>query len=249
MAKKVLREREFIKIKEVEVFGLERSIKASGLPMLGDFDGEFERTDNDYTIVIGNRDMSRAKHLGSCDTGEGHDNFLSGIVVQFNIEYPMYWTPQFQRYSFQKIVSSMSTMHRITKMNLDSILDPYASKRTKNYIKRLVTLYNEALVNYGNDGIFTIVKDNLDEVVEVISKTANEPTNPNYTYEDGNVSTLYHYIIVNLPQGQNKWMSVTTNYLQLKTMYQQRRGHKLDAWQEFCDWIESLPKFKDLCLK
>jgi len=55
-------------------------------------------------------------------------------------------------------------------------------------------------------------------------------------------------IIYNLPQSYLKIARYTTNYLQLKTMYLQRRHHKLDEWQEFCDWIETLPNFKEFCL-
>ena len=39
-----------------------------------------------------------------------------------------------------------------------------------------------------------------------------------------------------------------TNYQQLKTIYKQRRNHRLTEWQEFCDWIETLPMFKELVL-
>lgn len=42
---------------------------------------------------------------------------------------------------------------------------------------------------------------------------------------------------------------MTTNYRQLKTIYFQRKDHKLDEWHKFCDWCESLPLFKELCLK
>lgn len=34
---------------------------------------------------------------------------------------------------------------------------------------------------------------------------------------------------------------VTTNYLQLKTMYAQRRMHRRQEWREFCDWVKCLP--------
>lgn len=38
---------------------------------------------------------------------------------------------------------------------------------------------------------------------------------------------------------------VTTNYLQLKTMYYQRRDHSLVSWKEdFVNWVEGLPMFK-----
>jgi hypothetical protein len=36
---------------------------------------------------------------------------------------------------------------------------------------------------------------------------------------------------------------MTTNYQQLKTIYQQRRNHRLPEWQTFCDWCETLPSF------
>jgi hypothetical protein len=34
---------------------------------------------------------------------------------------------------------------------------------------------------------------------------------------------------------------MTTNYRQLKTIYSQRKTHRLPEWKEFCAWIETLP--------
>ena len=34
---------------------------------------------------------------------------------------------------------------------------------------------------------------------------------------------------------------MTTNYRQLKTIYCQRRTHRLPEWRVFCEWIETLP--------
>lgn len=45
----------------------------------------------------------------------------------------------------------------------------------------------------------------------------------------------------NLPEGFELTAGITTNYAQLKTMYYQRRNHKLPEWQEFCSWITTLP--------
>jgi hypothetical protein len=42
-------------------------------------------------------------------------------------------------------------------------------------------------------------------------------------------------------------MRCTTNYLQLRTIYHQRKNHKLkEDWGAFCDWIKSLPYSKEL---
>ena len=40
--------------------------------------------------------------------------------------------------------------------------------------------------------------------------------------------------------------TMTTNYQQLKTMYHQRKYHKLKEWGVFCKWCESLPQFIEL---
>ena len=44
-----------------------------------------------------------------------------------------------------------------------------------------------------------------------------------------------------LPRGLMYGARVSTNYMQLKTMYNQRKTHKLGEWRKFCDWIEALP--------
>lgn len=47
-----------------------------------------------------------------------------------------------------------------------------------------------------------------------------------------------------LPLGTLQTARITTNYRQLKTIYRQRKNHKLNEWREFCTWIESLPMEK-----
>lgn len=62
-------------------------------------------------------------------------------------------------------------------------------------------------------------------------------------------SDVFMKVISNCPMGLEQTMRITTNYLQLKTIYHQRKHHKLKDWHIFCEWIESLPKFKEYCLK
>lgn len=61
-----------------------------------------------------------------------------------------------------------------------------------------------------------------------------------------NAPCYEHFMLVisNCPLGVELFMRCTTNYLQLKTIYHQRKHHKLaEDWQEgFCkDFIEKLP--------
>jgi len=59
----------------------------------------------------------------------------------------------------------------------------------------------------------------------------------------------FQYVISNIPEGLQLTKRITTNYLQLKTIYDQRKSHKLEEWDYFCKWIEELPRFKELILE
>lgn len=49
---------------------------------------------------------------------------------------------------------------------------------------------------------------------------------------------LFLQIIYNIPSGFRLTARMTTNYRQLKTIYAQRRKHRLPEWREFCEFIE-----------
>ena len=51
------------------------------------------------------------------------------------------------------------------------------------------------------------------------------------------------------PSSYNQKRTVQLNYQVLKTMYFARRNHKLTEWHTLCDWMETLPYFKEICLE
>lgn len=207
-----------LNIFNVRVYGLEESAKASGYPMLS---GNIPVYDDDI-CELSERDIKRIERLGNAIPSSGHDCFLKGITVQFDITYPNYWTPQFQRYHFADIVSSTSKMHRITKMNLKETCNKYVDDIVIENLQKWVDIYNSFA-----EGEET--------------KTINDKTYTKYE--------VFMKIISNAPLGLEQTMRVTTNYLQLKTIYNQRRHHKLkEDWGTFCAWCLTLPKFKELCL-
>ena len=250
-----------LKISNIKVYGLEESIVASSYPMLSKpyTDEEFENHVDDVSagfvgdshlvdLEWGEKRIKTAKHLGKAGLGEGHSNYLSGITVQFDIRYPVYWSPQFQRYHFAQIVSSTSSMWRLTKMNLDESFNEYILPQTKDHIVQLIEVYNDAL-SQGNKTVSKIIKYKSMGKIETIrfsSKTNGIMKLPEEIVTEIPIEDLYMYIISSCPQGLEKTMRVSTNYLQLKTMWHQRRNHKLKDWQVFCDEIEKLPYFKEL---
>mgnify|MGYP002519675587 CR=1 FL=1 len=51
----------------------------------------------------------------------------------------------------------------------------------------------------------------------------------------------YLEILYSNPAGFKLTARMTTNYRQLKTIYAQRKNHRLPEWRAFCEWIETLP--------
>lgn len=207
-----------LKIFNDRVYGLEESLIASGYPMVAESIEEWNETPS-----VEEKDFKRAGKLGNVPTGTGHDSFLKGIIVQFDITYPNYWTPQFQRYHFADIISSTSKMHRLTKMDLKKSCNEYVDD---------------------------VVIENLNRWIEIFNSFEKEQKEVEL---DGKIYTkyeIYMKIISNCPMGLEQTMRVTTSYLQLKTIYLQRRYHKLkEDWGNFCDWCLTLPYFEEFCLK
>ena len=189
-----------MEIKNAKVFGLNESMIKSGYPMQVGEPGDLYTQDMLENDLL-KKSIPRAYKLANTPNGSGHNNFLKGIIVQFDLKYPEYFSPQLQRYHWVDIVSSQSKMHKIASRRLE--LEDFTegvSGSTVDYINALIDMYNQ-------------------------TKDSND----------------FQKLISNLPSGYLKWMGISTNYLQLKTIYSQRRTHKLNEWQEFCDWIETLP--------
>lgn len=69
------------------------------------------------------------------------------------------------------------------------------------------------------------------EIIKELAATYNRTRDP----ED------YLRLLMSNPCGFQLTAGMTTNYRQLKTVYAQRRTHRLPEWREFCGWIETLP--------
>lgn len=180
----------------------------------------------EYTEEEFQESLKRAIQLANTPNGSGHQNFLSGIRVSFDLKYPGYLSPELQRYHWIDIVTSSSKMHRLLKMDLNSACNKYVSQSTIILMQELIEDYNQIANGVEEIGIFQL-RNNKDIVIR------------------GKNEMLYFkwmQIISNCPQGLELFMRVSTNYLQLKTLYRQRKNHKLkDDWGAICRFIEQLP--------
>ena len=66
------------------------------------------------------------------------------------------------------------------------------------------------------------------------------------TYLATNDKQYWKELIRWLPEGWLQTRTWTANYEVLRSMYFQRKAHKLTEWDAFCKWVESLPYAKEL---
>ena len=203
-------------VSNVNVYGLDESIKRAKYPMSADV----SRLNNELTSGI--------KNLGSSPRGAGHDQFLTGIIVQFDLTLTTKAWVEAERYHFLDFVSSQSTMHRITRFDLDKSYVEFVDKRVVDIMKQLVKEYNNLVAA---EAMSFVPQD-----VETTNKIAEEKRDK------------YLRILYTNPCGFRLTAGITTNYRQLKTIYSQRKDHRLPEWRLVCKWIESLPRFKEICL-
>ena len=197
------------KITNTEVYGLERAIKTAKYPKAIDID----KLNADLTPGI--------KACLTCPTGEGHDNALKGIIVQFDLTFSNKAWVEAERYHFLDFISSQSTMHKLNKFSIEDQCNKYVDKRIVAVLQEKVDNYNDLLERQ---------KDGEDISIDIIKEARLE-------------------MLYNTPAGFELTAGMTTNYQQLKTIYQQRRHHVLPDWQMFCDWCLTLPLFKELCVE
>lgn len=192
-----------------KVFGLRDSVRRAKFPMAVNT----EKLNGEMTDGI--------KSLATSGRGEGHDQWLTGVIAQFDLTFSNKAWVEAERYHFFDFVSSQSTMHRITKFDMNSAYNEYVDSR-----------------------IIAIMKEKVDKYNELCSalKTGLLPQYCEYAAElDKQAKKMYLEILYSNPAGFEITAGMTTNYRQLKTIYAQRKKHRLPEWREFCKWIETLP--------
>ena len=120
-------------VANVKIYDLDESIIASGYPM---------RT-NLVNHEVTEKDVKRGHNLvEATKTGNGaHSQFLTGIRVSFDLTCSNKMWVEAERYRFLEFVSSQSTMHRITKFDLDDQYNSYVDERIIDIMKEKLADY------------------------------------------------------------------------------------------------------------
>jgi len=174
---------------------------------------------------LGPKDLDLAQRM--IKAGSSDRKFLRQIFVSVDITAPLYWWKEFDTYKIGTVANSTSTMHKLasTPITFDCFeMDDFENLRVYD---------NEP---YNIDTFITDIWDDIIGYCETLRLRYNETKDKRYWKE----------LIRILPEAWLQTRTVTLNYEVLRTIYFQRRYHKLTEWHRFCEWIESLPYGKEL---
>lgn len=230
-----------IKLENTDVVGWEHVIRGMRNPM-----NSWERSDSGYcyldlardcaTCIDGSTDYpacySRfyigpndyALMMNLANGGPVHAKYRRMIVVYVDITAPLYWWKEFDTYKVGTVANSCSTMHKIAEKEFT--LDDFSHEHLifeddVNHIDMIGWLQKQ--INILNEWRLTY----LDVKDSPMSAEA--------------AKKYWWQMIQLLPSSYNQKRTVMLNYEVLSNIYISRREHKLDEWQEFCRWIETLP--------
>jgi hypothetical protein len=141
-----------LNIHNVQVYGLESAMCYCRLPML-----PIDKPVRCFDAEPMEKREGRAKRLASVPSGTGHDNFLKGVVVQFTVDFTIKAWTQAERYHWFEFISSMSTMHALTKSDLKLLYNEYVDKQI---VKRMVELQAIYKANPSLDNLLTLLYSN-----------------------------------------------------------------------------------------
>lgn len=173
---------------------------------------------------VGDADLALMKKLAKA--GPSHAKYRRFITVTMDVTGPLYWWKEMDTYKVGTVGNSCSTMHKIADKEFE-----------------LEDFSHEHLNKYSMQGLEYTVED-LNYWRNIYLEGGTSPIGNVHTeiktYEPKDKEVWWQMIQL-LPSSYNQKRTLLVNYEVLANIYHQRKGHKLDEWHTFCEWIKGLP--------
>lgn len=170
---------------------------------------------------LGKNDYNLMKKLAKA--GTDHRKFMRMIPVYMDITAPLYFFKELDTYKVGTVCNSCSTMHKITEKPFE--MNDFSCEHLECHLDT-------------DDEICAEPLDDLEYLVDMLNlcrKFYIETIDKKYWWQ----------IIQLLPSSYNQKRTYLFNYEVLANIYKSRKNHKLDEWQNFCRYTETLP-YSDL---
>ena len=162
-------------------------------------------------FCIGENDHALMMRLAKA--GGEHAKYRRMIVVYADVTAPRYWWAEYDTYKVGTVANSCSTMHKVTAKQFDLQDFSHEHLTIASSVALQEVIYH---LNYWR------AQYNLAETDEIKKE-------------------CWWQIIQMLPGSYNQKRTIMLNYEVLANIYRQRKGHKLDEWRTFREWVEQLP--------
>ena len=205
-----------MKIETLEVAGFAPAMKAMRNPLDSWARSDSGLHEDSGEYWIGPQDMSLSERLQKA--GPEHAKHLRLIQVWADIKAPRYWWTEFDTYRAGVEKLSCSTMHTITKKEFS--IDDF-----------------EHDDNPLSSGSAELNASELNSWRDMWLESTGYPDHQ---------KDVWRTLIQNLPQSYIQGRTVMMSYAALRNIVRQRAGHKLKEWQQFIDWVYTLPYAREL---
>ena len=216
-----------LKIEKTDIYGWEAAIRGARNSY-----NSWDKSDSYFGLMcdgdrtedfIGLSDVALMKKLAKA--GPSHAKYRRFITVTMDVTGPLYWWKEMDTYKVGTVGNSCSTMHKIADKEFE--FSDFSCEHLDTF--REHSMYVPNRYNFSS-------KDLLDLEIQVLNQCRKkyletEKRNKNYWWQ----------MIQLLPSSYNQKRTLLVNYEVLANIYHQRKGHKLDEWRTFCEWIEGLP--------
>lgn len=191
-------------------------------------DGDTAYCTQDGQYIIGVNDASLMSRLAA--GGPVHAKYRRFITVYVDIDAPLYFWKEFKTYRKGKDFIDEEDFYSYAGDHLieDSIEMNSCSTMHKIDSRELT------VEDFSTDHLNLDSMDILKKTIELINYYREQ-------FVETHNKNAWWQLIQLLPSSFNQKRTVMLNYEVLGAMYHYRKNHKLDEWQAFCRWIESLP--------
>lgn len=235
-----------IKIENTEIFGWEAAIRGMRNPK-----NSWDKSDSYWGLLedespinpsdepfffVGENDRELMSRL--INAGKDHRKVIRYIDVYVDITAPLYWWKEFKTYRKDRKFLDDEDFYDYDDYEIEEFIEMNSCSTMHKIHDKEFTLddfSHEHLLDSSKEcEFFPQFFDCLEHTIQVLNFARKR-------YLETKDKYFWWQLIQLLPSSYNQKRTVKLNYEVLLRMYKSRKGHKLDEWQDFCKWIESLP--------
>ena len=170
---------------------------------------------------VGEKDLDLAKRL--IKAGPSDCKFLRQIYVNCDITAPLYWWKEMDQYKVGTVTNSTSTMHKLASTPI-----------TKECFE---------MDDFFDASVFRVESIRASDMWDGLIVACEHLRKKYLATKD---RRYWKELIRILPESWLQTRTWSANYMVLRSIYFQRKNHKLSEWKTFCDFIKLLPYSDEL---